>query len=95
MYKGSSTSFGYVEKVEDQVPWCGVHGGEAEGSRARQRAVAVAEEEEAGVEATTEETGIERRRGDRWGLSVLGWKRSDMKGGQLFIGSKISEAVLN
>jgi hypothetical protein len=40
MYKGSSTSFGYVEKVEDQVPQCDVGGGEAKGSRARQRAAA-------------------------------------------------------
>jgi hypothetical protein len=40
MYKGSSTSFGYVEKVEDQVPRCGVCGEEAEGSRARQRVAA-------------------------------------------------------
>jgi hypothetical protein len=37
MYKGSSISFGYVEKVEDQVPRCGVRGGEAEGSRAWRR----------------------------------------------------------
>jgi hypothetical protein len=44
MYKGSSTSFGYVEKVEDQVPRCGMRGGEAEGSRAWWRAVAVTTE---------------------------------------------------
>jgi hypothetical protein len=70
MYKGSSTSFDYVEKVEDQVPRCActVGGGGGEpcvaesgggGSRHKEA------EEVAGVEAAVEETGIERRRGDR------------------------------
>jgi hypothetical protein len=36
----TSTSFSYVEMVEDQVPRCGVCGGEAEGSHAWRRAAA-------------------------------------------------------
>jgi hypothetical protein len=47
-----------------------VHDGEAEGRRARWRAAAV-EEEEAGVEAVAEETGVEWRRGDRQAVTIL------------------------
>jgi hypothetical protein len=67
MYKGSSTSFVYVEKVEDQVPRCGMRSGEAEGSHARQRAVVAAEEID-----VNDDRGDRRHRGDRWGLKVLG-----------------------
>jgi hypothetical protein len=60
MYKGSSTSFGYVEKVEDQVlEPCAVESG---GGGSWRRVVAAAEEE----------TGVELRRGDRQGLRILG-----------------------
>jgi hypothetical protein len=40
-----------------------MHGGEAEGSRARWRAVAAAEE--ASIEAAAEETGVDDSGGDR------------------------------
>jgi hypothetical protein len=65
MYKGSSTSFVYVEKVENQVPRCGMRGGEAEGSHARRRAVVAAVEEEASVEVAAEEIDVNDDRGDR------------------------------
>jgi hypothetical protein len=63
MYKGSSTSFSYVEKVEDQVlePCTAESGGEpcmadSGGAGSQRRAT---EEEEADIGAAVEETGVE------------------------------------
>jgi hypothetical protein len=58
MYKGSSTSFDYVEKVEDQVPRCGVPCVVESDSRGSQRRAAAAEEE-ASIESAVEETDVE------------------------------------
>jgi hypothetical protein len=61
MYKGSSTSFSHVEKVEDQVlELCVAESGDG-GSRRR---AAAAEEDEADVGAV-EEIGIDNGEGDR------------------------------
>jgi hypothetical protein len=60
MYKGSSTSFDYVKKVEDQVPRCGVPCvAESDSRGSQRRAAAAAEEEEASIESTVEEIDVE------------------------------------